>query len=497
MTHNQTREIQLVDTSAENACTEEKGVPIGSNSDAASSSTEHDAVETSPCDNEAVLAQLARQLEYYFSKTNLSKDTYVQTLRELNDGYVPISIIANFAKVQMLVPYEGINAIVRATTDFSTLLEVVAVDTKTGKRVEEESTKTIWAIGPISREPLDYTPAPPTTSTTAVDITASPAPEVGANSTPGEKSPVQNTIILREVGSDVTEDEIRALFDGDQCPAVQSLYLDVANCWFVTLDTSSRDDMLNVMFQLRSKTLNDEPVKARLKSSVRQIDTSAAPPLPVLMSTSTSMTQLSSYDHQHPTPNKKKKKKRSKNKNNKKSANSSTPVRNGAGNTRTGSSITPKKIAMEQPVLTGAEFPALNQNKVKLVVVDSEKMDEPISTKSVSDAASTATTTSSSSLSDTKKQVGCYAAALLKAKPVKVEIETKKDKGSKSQGDADRAHKENRASDRSSAGDRQKDEYKSAPAAPVVIKPPSWGGGRSFADVLKKEEAAAKAGVAC
>mmetsp|Transcript_51235 Transcript_51235/g.123693 ORF Transcript_51235/g.123693 Transcript_51235/m.123693 type:complete len:649 (-) Transcript_51235:159-2105(-) len=41
---------------------------------------------------------LARQLEYYFCTKNLLRDTYVQTLRSLNDGCVPVSILVGFGK---------------------------------------------------------------------------------------------------------------------------------------------------------------------------------------------------------------------------------------------------------------------------------------------------------------------------------------------------------------------------------------------------------------
>jgi len=313
------------------------------------------------------------------------------------------------------------------------------------------------------------------------------------------------------------EENVRALLNEDEnFPPVQSLYLDVASCWFVTLDTSSRDDMLNVMLQLRSKTLGGEPVKARLKSNVRQIDTTMAPALPLLLTPSPSMTQMSSYDHLHGTSNKKKKKKRSKNKQSKKIGNNSFATRSSnnsnnknSNDNRTSEQSGSKKTsgAASEPILTGDEFPALNQNKVK-VVVDSDKMDVQISNKSLSDTASTATTTSSSSLSEAKKQVGCYAAALLKAKPVKVEIEkkseTRKEKDSCPQLDgksmAEKPQKEDCVAEKVPSNDRQKDESKTTSSAPVIITPPSWGGGRSFADVLKKEEAAAasaKTGVAC
>lgn len=50
-----------------------------------------------------VYQALAKQMEYYFSYQNLMVDTYLQTLRELNDGCVPISILANFSKIKTIV----------------------------------------------------------------------------------------------------------------------------------------------------------------------------------------------------------------------------------------------------------------------------------------------------------------------------------------------------------------------------------------------------------
>ena len=81
---------------------------------------------------------LARQLEYYFSTANLSKDTYLSTLRELNEGYVPLSIIANFGKVQALAPYESaLTAVRTAANDHSDLLETVEL--KEGKKILRDS----------------------------------------------------------------------------------------------------------------------------------------------------------------------------------------------------------------------------------------------------------------------------------------------------------------------------------------------------------------------
>ena len=59
-------------------------------------------------DKQQLLKQLAKQLTYYFSKQNLSKDVYLQTIMGLNSGHVPISILANFANVNKIIARSGI-----------------------------------------------------------------------------------------------------------------------------------------------------------------------------------------------------------------------------------------------------------------------------------------------------------------------------------------------------------------------------------------------------
>lgn len=44
---------------------------------------------------------LQHQLEYYFSRENLSRDTYLLTQMD-SDQYVPISTVANFDQVKKL-----------------------------------------------------------------------------------------------------------------------------------------------------------------------------------------------------------------------------------------------------------------------------------------------------------------------------------------------------------------------------------------------------------
>jgi hypothetical protein len=175
-----------------------------------------------------ILERLARQVEYYFSTANLERDTYVSTLRSLNDGYVPLAIIANFGKVKAMVSYDALNAVRRAAMDFSELLEVVHIDTQTGKRLDAEAVstspdiQTVEAVGPRSGEPI------PMSSIVTAPV-SSPVVITQVNTAPS----VQNTLIIREVPEGTQESHIRELFTFEKCPQIQSLHLDVANCWYV------------------------------------------------------------------------------------------------------------------------------------------------------------------------------------------------------------------------------------------------------------------------
>jgi hypothetical protein len=197
--------------------------------------------------NDRMHELLARQLEYYFSTDNLSKDTYVSTLRSLNDGYVPLFIIAHFGKVQALAPYESaLQAVQIAATDFSAFLEVVLVNSDTGKRVPKESNspKTVVAIGPISGEPIPAEKIGSTNTTclstgagteAVKEVLLTPASTkdlaIALSRTPISRSCVRNTVILREAPDDVTEETIRELFAFEGCPPVSEAHLDLQSCW--------------------------------------------------------------------------------------------------------------------------------------------------------------------------------------------------------------------------------------------------------------------------
>jgi hypothetical protein len=180
--------------------------------------------------SEDVLTQLSRQLEYYFSTVNLSRDTYLRTLRELNDGYVPAAILANFAKVQLICPYDSYTAVIKAVTNCSDNLEVVFVDKETSRKVQAEGPHTLLAIGPKHSKPIELPTTPITPRPVTSATTSNMSDAVESISVP-PMSGVQNTIILREVKEGVTEEDIRELFDFEKCPPIQQVVEDISSFW--------------------------------------------------------------------------------------------------------------------------------------------------------------------------------------------------------------------------------------------------------------------------
>lgn len=184
---------------------------------------------------------LARQLEYYFSTANLSKDTYLSTLRDLNDSYVPVSIIANFGKVQALAPLESaLEAVVVAATEHSDLLEIVDEEGKKITKQEEkkdDQAQIVLAIGSTTGEPIPMSQIqkmekPKRAANPAQQNSNTPASQNASNVKANtSSSSVQNTIILREVPKGTDEESLRGLFDFEGCPSIKSIREDLHNCW--------------------------------------------------------------------------------------------------------------------------------------------------------------------------------------------------------------------------------------------------------------------------
>jgi La domain len=169
---------------------------------------------------------LARQVEYYFTKQNLSTDTYLQRLRELNDGCVPVSILASFGRVRAMATSSIGNrekAIVDAISRHSTYLAVYAINTTTGKRqvevVEEDQATGAKSIVPC-----------PTILAVGLSVCDEHPPEYVGSVT--ESVDITDTIILRDVNPDVSEAEIRSLFESiEDCPSLVKICADVGHCW--------------------------------------------------------------------------------------------------------------------------------------------------------------------------------------------------------------------------------------------------------------------------
>lgn len=166
-----------------------------------------------------------------------------------------------------------------------------------------------------------------------------------------------------------------------------------------------------------------------------------------------------------------------------------------------------KSASLPPPSLTEDHFPSLQDEKVEWEVENSmqdedsvddessedstkngEEDEERKSGKGFSDGASTATTTSSTATmastfdSVSKKQpvVGGYAAALLKAAPSNASVQVSEESAPSSAKTAD--------AEKSSYENRTVEDSKVAPAPVVITSPPTWGGGRSFADTIRKAD---------
>ncbi|CAJ1930139.1 unnamed protein product [Cylindrotheca closterium] len=451
-----------------------------------------------------ILEKLARQVEYYFSATNLNKDTYVSTLRSLNDGYVPVTIIANFGKVRSLAPYDSVEAVRRASEEHSGLLEVVQIESTTGKRIsckEDQGTSFVQAVGPIGGEPI------PTSKLSAKTAMMT---SVGCTVPVAHTSPaVQNTVVLREVPNTMQESDIRRLFAFERCPSIQNMHKDVANCWFVTLDTISRDEMLEVMLALRqAKCPSGESVKARVKSGVVMNRDALASPLAFYSSLPAQTDSVRSNNSR-----KSKKRKNGKSRNIKtnnstiavtKGKNSTSGRRRGNGtksndseHKTNGKSAGKKGSSMAFPLLSlgGGQFPPLpsefsqcSSNRVEVEKVPTH-YELGIKGSANSDSSSTATTSTSSSKSPPlETSMGGYAAALRKVATLSV-----KDGHQETRLQSNLQTEKKKKIEASSAARNTRPPTKSQLrmdlASDVDVKPPTWGHG-SFAEILRTEETA-------
>ena len=190
-----------------------------------------------------LLQKLGKQLIYYFSSQNLATDTYLTTIMNLNTGYVPLTIVSNFAKIMRIVSShtnyvqlgeDDICGLIReAALQQSNLLNMVLLNQE-GKVISKYGDEnydpkaqnlTLEALGPnggsIGEQHV---------RTSRSDSIARESSRV----TPEPES--RNIVILRDVPEDATEDDILDIFKNTEdsstpSPIISSLAREHGNCW--------------------------------------------------------------------------------------------------------------------------------------------------------------------------------------------------------------------------------------------------------------------------
>lgn len=148
------------------------------------------------------------QVEYYFSKDNLSSDAFL--LAQMDPQmYVPVSVIGSFSRVA------------RLTKDQSVLEAAIASSDK----------MTLDAARGMVK------------------------PNLKAQ---------RNTIILRDIPSSTSPDVVTAIFDAEGCTKPTEVRSDIGDTWFVTMP--DEDSAMDTVLALRNCKFDGKPVHARLKS---------------------------------------------------------------------------------------------------------------------------------------------------------------------------------------------------------------------------------------
>ena len=86
----------------------------------------------------------------------------------------------------------------------------------------------------------------------------------------------RNTIILREIPSNTSVDEVKALFSKNfELVQPSTVRRDIGDHWFIRFDTG--DDCLKAFMWLDSQKFKDKPIRKRIKSEniLRGLYTSA------------------------------------------------------------------------------------------------------------------------------------------------------------------------------------------------------------------------------
>lgn len=465
----------------ENSTEVESDVPVAN----ISSETETPILENK---NEAylenspeLLTGLSKQLQYYFSPQNLAKDTYLNTIMQLNSGFVPISILVNFGNINRIVGRfaTGLGMDDTVDIDVSNLLRKSALSADSGLQIVllNQEGQVLATHGDDNFDELKET-------VTFEGIGSCSTANKNGDEADSDVSAADkaSTVILRDVPESATEDDIRSIFQSDDfSPNLTNIEKEVGQCWFVTIDSAtSQQDLVTILLGLRSKLICNEPIKARLKT--QSIATQGVPmqgsgynPYRGKYSSYRGSNQIYSGDRNSYYPRKYNSRPFSKPRAGRGSEGSG-PHKGASDNQKKGRVA--DKVVLPPPPLVEEHFPGLAGSPTSTIVTSNVEDAEEIDSQGSIPVAS----------------VGGYAAALLKAAPPVPEISSfEKASASKPEIPARKTEDSKSTttvSTNESSGD-DKSSLASKPESDIDSPGPTmtWGGGRSFAEILKSQEA--------
>lgn len=164
--------------------------------------------EEAPISTENLRESLKKELEFYFSRENLSKDLYLMSQMD-SDQFVPIWTIASMEGIKVL------------TTDMDLILDVLR-------------------------------------SSPMVQVD-----EKGEKVRPNHKRCI---IILREVPETTPVEEVESLFKNDNCPKVISVEFAHNNNWYITFQSDTDAQQAYKYLREEVKTFQGKPIMARIKA---------------------------------------------------------------------------------------------------------------------------------------------------------------------------------------------------------------------------------------
>ncbi|XP_044068278.1 la-related protein 4 isoform X3 [Siniperca chuatsi] len=164
--------------------------------------------EEQPISSENLRESLKKELEFYFSRENLSKDLYLMSQMD-SDQFVPIWTIASMEGIKVL------------TTDMDLILDVLR-------------------------------------SSPMVQVD-----EKGEKVRPNHKRCI---IILREVPETTPVEEVESLFKNENCPKAISVEFAHNNNWYITFQSDTDAQQAYKYLREEVKTFQGKPIMARIKA---------------------------------------------------------------------------------------------------------------------------------------------------------------------------------------------------------------------------------------